>query len=581
MIALFLLSLFSLCHCIPLSPSGLVALQAIRAQLNAFYSPAKAPPDRLCVIPALRTDGPDFAAVTHDGTLSIPDRSELHRHNREVAKGGGRRGPHGTLERSREWSVEEYFSSYLYHHVDAATAPFVTCKPGQNDSTPPYLFVPALSLAFLEHSAEVGVLERQREGERGLVGAGASHLLSLYLGRLSEALHSSPVLAAWPTAPLLFPTALPGGSALLLALYEHEPHRFPWIPRTIFLTTETSGHVQGEGTDDEVLRSTDLLVPRVGWYDDQWGAWSPSAITKPRPRSSFFLSHPPSRRVWKDRGVATVLRALAAGTAWADAAARQPLPSSGNAAAASEAAPALAPLSAYTTTAPGLAESASASGAPLHLTPRTTTLSPLLLHNFSFCIVAPSDTGVFSDRLYTYMGAGCIPVLFGDGDVLPFASLFNWPAFTIRLANRDAPHVQQILGRLRPMQLHVLRQALVQARRSFFYYSTQVPVSPSESVPNSFANVLETTLAALLVRRGSLHSTSTLDSACTTWTPTTPPRAVHPCTLVPPQALLPRGQSKPTAHWLAEYCTRSDGSTLADDSELAYGQLFCLWTPRE
>jgi hypothetical protein len=531
----------------------------------------------LCVLPALSTSPMHLGAVTHDGALKIPERGQLHRRDRDGGKGAPV-GPHGTRQREREWSIEEYFSSYLYHHVDAATAPFVDCKPDRNGSTP-YLFVPALPLAFLEHSADTGVLERQRDGERGLVGPGASHLLSLYLSRLSEALERSQVLKAWPTAPLIFTSALPGGSKLILSLYEHEPHKFPWIPRTIFLVTETSGVVQGQGTDDEVLHTSDLLVPRVGWYDDQWTAWSPDAITKARPRTALFLSHPPTRRVWKDRGVSTVLRALGSDTTWSNGAAKQPLPTKAPRPDSESSSPPIVPIASYTISAPGYAEACNASSAPLHLTPRSTTFSPLILHNHSFCIVAPSDTGSISDRLYTYMGAGCVPVLLGDGDLLPFAPLFNWPAFSVRLANADAPLLQQHLGRIRPLHLHALRLSLVQARRSFFYYGTQVPVNPRQTVPNAFATVLEATLASLLVRHGTLHSAHTQDtsSACVSWTPTRPSTPIHPCTLTPPPSLLPLGLSKPIAHWFNQYCTATDGSAIEDDPELTYDQLYCVW----
>merc|ERR1711871_848706 len=67
------------------------------------------------------------------------------------------------------------------------------------------------------------------------------------------------------------------------------------------------------------------------------------------------------------------------------------------------------------------------------------------LERSKFCLCPPKTT-IWTYRLFESIAAGCIPVLYDDGDEeLPFADVIDYASFTIRIKRDDAKSTARIL----------------------------------------------------------------------------------------------------------------------------------------
>lgn len=71
---------------------------------------------------------------------------------------------------------------------------------------------------------------------------------------------------------------------------------------------------------------------------------------------------------------------------------------------------------------------------------------------------------VWSPRLIEYIWYGCIPVVLGDDYYLPYSSLFDWDQFSVRICEKDAPRLKDILMAIDAPTIKRLRDNLKKVR---------------------------------------------------------------------------------------------------------------------
>ena len=63
-------------------------------------------------------------------------------------------------------------------------------------------------------------------------------------------------------------------------------------------------------------------------------------------------------------------------------------------------------------------------------------------------------------RLIEYIWFGCIPVVLADDYYLPFSALVDWDDFSVRICEKDAHRIKEILVSLPPERIDTLRRNL-------------------------------------------------------------------------------------------------------------------------
>jgi Exostosin family len=89
-----------------------------------------------------------------------------------------------------------------------------------------------------------------------------------------------------------------------------------------------------------------------------------------------------------------------------------------------------------------------------------------------FCL-CPPGWALWTPRPVQALMLGCIPVILGDSLALPFANLFDWSTFSIKLPESDAERIADVLGELERNHMdHLveLQRNVIRVRTHFHYY---------------------------------------------------------------------------------------------------------------
>ena len=90
-----------------------------------------------------------------------------------------------------------------------------------------------------------------------------------------------------------------------------------------------------------------------------------------------------------------------------------------------------------------------------------------ILCNSTFAILPRACGYALSYRMIECMNAGCIPVVFSDGYVLPFSEELDYDSFSIRVAESDVEHLREILAS-RWTEADRMQQNVLQVYESHF-----------------------------------------------------------------------------------------------------------------
>eukprot|EP00123_Amoebidium_parasiticum_P001679 comp12831_c0_seq1/m.7991 comp12831_c0_seq1/g.7991 ORF comp12831_c0_seq1/g.7991 comp12831_c0_seq1/m.7991 type:complete len:462 (-) comp12831_c0_seq1:351-1736(-) len=81
---------------------------------------------------------------------------------------------------------------------------------------------------------------------------------------------------------------------------------------------------------------------------------------------------------------------------------------------------------------------------------------------------------VWSPRLIEYIWYGCIPVVLGDDYYLPYSAVFDWDQMSIRICEKDAANIKQILKSVSVDRLASIRKRLREVVPHFTYHQRAI-----------------------------------------------------------------------------------------------------------
>jgi len=91
--------------------------------------------------------------------------------------------------------------------------------------------------------------------------------------------------------------------------------------------------------------------------------------------------------------------------------------------------------------------------------------------------LTPAGNGLHSSRLMEAIFLGAIPVLAEAELLLPFCSIVQWEAFSVRVHAEEWHRLPSLLRAISPSKLREMQEALAEAREAFFENPMQTAVS--------------------------------------------------------------------------------------------------------
>ena len=90
---------------------------------------------------------------------------------------------------------------------------------------------------------------------------------------------------------------------------------------------------------------------------------------------------------------------------------------------------------------------------------------------------APAGNGLHSYRLAESIFLGTIPVIVDDKIILPFCSVLDWPAFSVRISSNQIPSLPKILGGIPSKRVQSMQRRLAEVKQQYFLYPFDTALS--------------------------------------------------------------------------------------------------------
>lgn len=113
---------------------------------------------------------------------------------------------------------------------------------------------------------------------------------------------------------------------------------------------------------------------------------------------------------------------------------------------------------------------------------------------------APAGNGLHSYRLAEAIFMGAIPVIVDDKLILPFCSIIDWQAFSVRIRPHQISELPRILREIGPAQLERMQHRLAEVKNRYFLFPFSTALSlirlrvlnmlnlPAQTASMSFTN---------------------------------------------------------------------------------------------
>ena len=90
---------------------------------------------------------------------------------------------------------------------------------------------------------------------------------------------------------------------------------------------------------------------------------------------------------------------------------------------------------------------------------------------------APAGNGLHSYRLAEAIFLGSIPVLVDAKLVLPFCSVIDWQAFSVRVTPQQIPQLPQLLRAIPPARVAAMQARLAEVKRRYLLHPFSTALS--------------------------------------------------------------------------------------------------------